>query len=191
MKTQKYFDSISNTLRLMQVTDCRNNTIHSEKAVNEIIMAMNKPPSLGHRVFFIGNGGSAGITSHMAIDYTKNGNIRAMALNDASALTCLSNDYSYEEVFSKQIEYQARKGDIMFAISSSGNSKNILNACLSARNMGCIVYTLSGFGAENKLRKLGDLNFYVPAKIGEYGFVEVAHTAILHCILDLSMGWGK
>ena len=87
------------------------------------------PILAGNKLIFVGNGGSAAITaSHMATDYSKNGNIRALALNDSSMLTCLGNDLGYDRVFAKQIELHARAGDLVIAISSSGRSANILNA---------------------------------------------------------------
>ena len=86
---------------------------------------------------FIGNGGSAGIASHLAIDFSKNGGLRALAFNDPSALTCLGNDLGYENVFAKQIELHGRAGDLLIAISSSGRSPNILNAVEAARCRDC------------------------------------------------------
>lgn len=142
----------------------------------------------GNKVMFIGNGGSAGIASHAAIDYTKNGGIRATAFNDGMALTCLGNDLGYESVFAKQIEMHARPGDLLVAISSSGQSANILRGVVAARAAGCSVLTLSGFKPDNPLRRLGDVNLYVPS--AEYGFVEISHLALIHAILDLEMGWG-
>ena len=143
----------------------------------------------GNRIFFVGNGGSAGICSHMATDYSKNGGMRASALNDGATLTCLGNDYGYESVFAKQIEWHARPGDILVAISSSGRSQNILNAVEAARGHDCVCYTLSGFDSANPLRRLGDINVYLANR--EYGFVEVGHLAVLHAVLDIQMGWRK
>lgn len=136
-------------------------------------------------IFFIGNGGSAAIASHMAIDYTKNGGYKAMAFNDASALTCLSNDLSYADVFSYQVDKWAHSGDIVFLISSSGESQNIINAARKAREKNCLVVTLSAFKPDNHLRNMGAINFYVPTM--EYGFAEITHLAILHSILDLAI----
>lgn len=134
------------------------------------------------KLIFLGNGGSAGIASHLAIDHSKNGQLPAMAFSDASALTCLSNDYGYEHVFAKQIEYHARKDDLVIAISSSGKSANIINAVNEARRVGCGVITLAGFDPANPLNKMGDVNFYVDSK--EYGYVEVSHMALIHSVLD-------
>lgn len=139
----------------------------------------------GKKVIFIGNGGSAAIASHMAVDFWKNGGIKATAFNDSSLLTCLSNDFGYEQVFARPIETFAEAGDLLIAISSSGNSPNILNGVKAARERGLKIITLSGFKPENKLSSLGDLNFFVPSE--EYGPVEVLHQFICHYILDICM----
>jgi D-sedoheptulose 7-phosphate isomerase len=138
---------------------------------------------------FVGNGGSAGIASHLAIDFSKNGGLRSLAFNDSSALTCLGNDLGYENVFAKQLEFHARPGDLLIAISSSGRSPNILAAVKTARARNCKVVTFSGFTEENDLRKTGDINFFVRSR--EYGFVEVSHLALCHAVLDIDMGWGR
>jgi D-sedoheptulose 7-phosphate isomerase len=122
----------------------------------------------------------------MATDYSKNGNVRSLALNDSSMLTCLGNDLGYERVFAKQIELHARPRDLVIAISSSGRSANILSAVAAARAAKCAVVTLSGFTADNPLRGLGDINFYIASD--RYGFVEIGHLTICHAILDFICG---
>jgi len=141
----------------------------------------------GSKIMFIGNGGSMGIATHMAVDFSKNGKMRSMAFGDGAMLTCLGNDLGYENVFAKQIEWHGRKGDVLIAISSSGRSANILNGVEAARAHGATVITFSGFRDDNPLRGKGDVNIYVRSM--EYGFVEVAHQAIIHAILDLDLGW--
>ena len=133
-------------------------------------------------VFFIGNGGSAAIAEHMTTDYLKNGHIRTLNLLAAPTLTCLSNDFGYEYVFSKQLEINASKGDLLVAISSSGNSQNIVNAVFEARKREMKVLTFSGFDSNNKISSLGDYNVHVPSF--EYGIVESIHNLILQQILD-------
>jgi D-sedoheptulose 7-phosphate isomerase len=122
----------------------------------------------------------------MATDYSKNGNLRSLALNDGSMLTCLGNDLGYSQVFAKQIELHARPGDLVIAISSSGRSENILNAVKAARAAQCAVVTLSGFTPDNPLRGLGDINFYLASD--RYGFVEIGHLTICHAVLDFICG---
>ena len=105
-----------------------------------------------------------------------------MAFNDAALLTCISNDFGYDNVFAKPIEMFARAGDILVAISSSGKSENIIKATRMALSKKCKVISLSGFNKNNPLRSLGDVNFYVPSC--SYGQVEVMHHSICHCMLD-------
>jgi len=139
----------------------------------------------GARVIFIGNGGSAAIASHMAIDYSKNGGVRAMAFNDVPTLTCLANDFGYDNVFAKQLEYYATKKDIVVIVSSSGRSLNILAAARTAKAMGCYVVTFTGMNPNNALRALGDLNYWVPS--ADYGLVELTHLTLLHAMADVRL----
>lgn len=175
-----------NTLYQLQlnsiITDRNGHRMEIDEGFKRYIQYVKSSRRAASKLIFIGNGGSAGIASHLAIDYSKNGAMPAMTFSDISALTCLSNDYGYEYVFAKQIEYHARKSDVLIAISSSGRSLNILNAVKCAREIGCIVITFSGFQSENPLSKLGELNFYVDSN--EYGYVEVAHLSMAHAMLD-------
>lgn len=136
----------------------------------------------GGRLFFIGNGGSAAIASHMAADFQKAGKTAAFCFNDAAQVTALANDVGYESVFSEPLRMHATDGDMLFAISSSGESLSILNGAVVADQAGCKVVTLSGFDQRNTLRGLGEANFYVPSD--RYGVVEASHLVILHSLLD-------
>lgn len=139
-------------------------------------------PSYKARLLFVGNGGSAAMCSHFAIDFQKCGGIPSLCFTDGAALTCLGNDLGFERVFSMQVQAHIREGDALIAISSSGRSENILGAVSAARARGCRVATFSGFHPQNPLRTRGNLNFWVPSM--SYGIVETAHAAILHAILD-------
>ena len=132
--------------------------------------------------YFIGNGGSAAIAMHMTTDFLKNGGLRTHSMHDPTTLTCLGNDYGYEHVFDKQLEIIASPGDVLVAISSSGNSPNIVNAVCTAKKKSCTVITLSGFREDNPIRKMGDYNLYVPSM--EYGIVESVHNAVLQQVVD-------
>src|SRR3989338_10285965 len=90
----------------------------------------------GGKLLFIGNGASASIASHMAVDFWKNAGIKAFSFNDAVTLTCLSNDYGYRHVFEKPICVFGDKKDLLIAISSSGQSENILRAAIAAKEKG-------------------------------------------------------
>lgn len=182
-----YFKTLKHSLDSVEAANKKGERIKTEEAVDWFLEHVNGLADNGNKVIFIGNGGSAAIASHMAIDFSKNGNIPALAFNDGAALTCLGNDLGYDQVFAKQIELHAHKGDLLVAISSSGKSPNILNAVKAAKKYGCNVFTLSGFTKSNPLRKLGDINLYVPSS--EYGFVEIAHLCLSHAMLDITMGW--
>lgn len=134
------------------------------------------------RVFFVGNGGSAAVAMHMATDFQKNGKFATFGPGDCSLMSCYGNDYGFDHVYSEQIERHGQLGDVLFAISSSGMSENILRAVDCAKKLRFNVVTLSGFGEGNFLRSRGQVNFYVPSN--QYGTVEIAHLAILHSILD-------
>ena len=136
-------------------------------------------------LYFIGNGGSAAIASHMAADFMKNGQMKAMCFNDGPLVTCIANDHGYGDVFARPLQRFARSEDILFAISSSGESANILEAVGIAKMHNMDVITLSGFSPDNRLRQQGDVNFWVDSD--RYGVVEVTHHAIVHSILDAVM----
>lgn len=183
-KIDRYFRSLSKAMRGVKITNGHRELIPIDHAYKKATLTMIAASHIKNKIMFIGNGASAAISSHMASDYTKTAGWRSVCFNDGASLTCLANDFSYEEAFAKQIGYHAMDGDVLVAISSSGKSKNILNAVEIARRKGCIIYTFSGFSPDNPLRKLGDMNFYVP--VSQYGLVEITHHAILHSILDIA-----
>ncbi len=180
---EKYYESLWSLRNSVQVTDPSGQPFNFYDGLEQACNLIQSQAKDGFKLIFIGNGASAAISSHMATDFWKNGDIRAMAFNDSSLLTCVGNDYGYEQLFEKPIEMFADPGDILMAISSSGRSANILNGVKAARKKNCQVITFSGFQGENPLRVLGDINFYVPASA--YGPVEILHHSICHCLLDI------
>jgi D-sedoheptulose 7-phosphate isomerase len=177
----RYYENLLQSVGGIRVTDAGGTAVDFADGVAAVIVLVKSLPA-GGKIMFIGNGGSAAISSHMAVDFWKNGGIRALAFNDSSLLTCVGNDCGYETVFEKPIEMFANNGDLLVAISSSGRSENILRGVKAGRTKGCRVLTLSGFDHDNPLSAMGDYNFYVPAH--SYGPVEVIHHSICHCILD-------
>src|SRR5271163_655442 len=155
-EVRSYFTTLSHCLTETAVTSESNDAIEMGQAISRVMELAYQAHAAGNKLIFVGNGGSAAIASHMATDYSKNGDVRSLALNDSSMLTCLGNDLGYDRVFAKQLELHARAGDLVVAISSSGRSANILNAVKAARAGQCAVVTLSGFSADNPLRRLGD-----------------------------------
>jgi D-sedoheptulose 7-phosphate isomerase len=138
------------------------------------------------RIFFIGNGGSNSICSHMMEDYAKMGRYPTFAFSDAALITCYANDYGYEKAMEEWLKIHLVKGDLLIAISSSGESKNILNAVQFAKTSGNSVITLSGFKPGNSLSQSGNVNFHL--SVSNYGIVECFHQVILHLVLDIITG---
>lgn len=187
MKTiaEKYYQNLLRVIASLEVSDKEGNTLNFYDGIERVSELVISRAVSGRKVMFIGNGASAAISSHMAADYSKNGGIRATTFNDAALLTAVSNDFGYQHVFERPVEMFADEGDVVVAISSSGKSENILKGIQAGRRKGCTIITLSGFKADNPLRLLGDVNFYVPCP--QYGPVEVIHHSICHCILDVIM----
>jgi D-sedoheptulose 7-phosphate isomerase len=183
--TWRFFNSLLFSVSL-RVTAASGEPIDLAEAINQMMANARRAHVAGNKLIFVGNGGSAAIASHMATDYSKNGDVRSLALNDSSMLTCLGNDLGYDRVFDKQVELHARRGDLVMAISSSGRSANILNAVKAARAVKCAVVTFNGFAADNPLRSLGDINFYIASD--RYGFVEIGHPIVCHAILHFLRG---
>lgn len=163
-------------------TDKENNSLIFDEAIEMAVNNIIQCRKVSKKLIFIGNGASASIASHMATDFWKNGDIRALAFNDASGLTCISNDFGYKHVFEKPVEMFSDSGDILVAISSSGESDNIILAADKAKRSNLRIITLSGFKQDNRLRQMGDINFYVPSD--SYGHVEILHHCICHCLVD-------
>jgi len=142
-----------------------------------------KQVSKSKRIFFIGNGGSNSICSHMMEDYAKMGRFPTFAFSDPALITCFANDYGYEMAMAEWLKIHFVEGDLLVAISSSGESKNIVNAAAYASSIGKNVITLTGFKEENTLSRMGALNFHLP--VSNYGIVECFHQVILHLVLDM------
>jgi len=134
------------------------------------------------RIFFIGNGGSNAICSHMYEDYMKIGGFKTFAFSDAALITCYANDYGYDKAMAFWLEHTMESGDLLIAISSSGNSPNINHAVEKAKQKNAQVITLSGFKPNNLLKNKGIINFFIESE--SYGIVECFHQVILHALLD-------
>jgi len=180
---ENYYRNLTSIVNSIRATTVEGKELGFYNGIEKAGNLIKSCADCGNKIMFIGNGASASISSHMATDFFKNGGIRALAFNDSSLLTCISNDFGYKYVFSKPIESFADNDDIVFAISSSGESENILEGVKAARSRGCNIITLSGFREENRLSTTGDINFYVPSQ--KYGPVEVIHHSICHCVLDM------
>ena len=167
----KYLDLIEKAIRSVD---------HS--LLRDVADAIMDVSARSKKIILAGNGGSAAMASHVAVDLTKAARIRSINFNEADLLTCFANDYGYENVFEKAVEFYGDEGDLLVLISSSGQSKNVLNAAKKARGMDIGVITLTGFRRDNQLRQMGDFNLWVNST--SYNVVEMTHHIWLVAIVD-------
>ena len=154
-----------------------------EKKLNKLCNLINTV-SKKNRVYCIGNGGSASISNHFVCDlvkgenYDKQFNMISLSSN-IEIITAISNDIKYENIYSFQLSKYANKKDLLIAISSSGKSKNIINAIKTAKKKQMTVASLTGFNGGEVLR-LSDVNINI--RSNNYGVIEDTHSFIMHCI---------
>lgn len=173
-----YFDNLSLLMSDIQVTDRSGNSIPlGTGAIHALDLIIDVQTS-GRKIMLVGNGGSSAIASHAQNDLAESAGIRAMVFTESPVLTARSNDHGYGSVYERPVQMWGESGDLLYAISSSGQSENILRSMQAAHENKCQVITLTGFKADNPARLLGDLNFYVDSSV--YGYVESAHTALTH-----------
>ncbi len=176
-----YLNRIKTLLDCIEFTDYIGKRSEYEEGVSRVVGRLRECKAERGSLFLCGNGGSAGIAQHMAADFLKNAGVRIHDLFGQTTITCISNDLGYEHVFCRQLELMADSRDILIAISSSGESENIISAIETMRMYGGYIVTLTGFQRENRIRKMGDMNIYVP--VCHYGITESIHNLILqHCV---------
>lgn len=169
-------------LAACEFTDGLQARLAGDDGVLRAMQLLRQARERGGSVYIIGNGGSAGVASHATTDFMNIAKLRAQTVHDPAILTCMSNDYGYENGFARILAQLARPGDVLVAISSSGKSSNIRNAADTVKQNGGTVLTLSGFDRDNPLRRLGELNVWLDSR--DYGFVEIGHQFVLHNIAD-------
>ncbi len=151
-----------------------------------IIKTINKIKALkkNNKLILIGNGGSAAICSHVTVDFLKNSKIKAMNFNDADLITCFANDFGHEYWMREALKKYYNKGDCVVIISSSGESKNIVNAAKWCKNNNVGLISFSGFKKNNKLNLINKkgIGFWVDSKT--YNHVETAHLFLILTIID-------
>lgn len=162
-----------------------------DKNKDKIVAAVKivtKSLKKSHKVVFFGNGGSAADSQHIAAEFIgrfqkERKALPAIALTtDTSILTALGNDYGFDIIFARQIEGLAQKGDVAFGISTSGNSKNVIEGIKKAKRMGLTTISLTG-GLGGKLAKLTDVSIVVPSK--KTARIQESHLCIAHTICEL------
>ena len=170
---------LSHYREVMERPELAGNLVEAKRLVEEVGERDGK-------ILFAGNGASASIASHYALDYTKQVGVRAMAFNDAAFLTAYGNDYGYENWVMRAIEHHGRPGDLAVLISTSGGSANIVNAARFCREQGIPVLAFSGFSEDNALNGFGDVRFWVDSRA--YNVVEAVHSMWLGVLCDLLIG---
>ena len=153
------------------------------KEFERFIKKLKNVKSNKKKLFLAGNGGSSSIASHAAVDFLKNSKIVAQTFNEYNLITCFSNDYGYEKWLEKSISFYCKKDDCLILISSSGKSKNIINAAKYARKKKIFLVTFTGMKKNNPVRKYGNLNFWVNSK--KYNTVENTNQIILTLASDI------
>lgn len=183
---KEYIEKLVQTLHCTQIISENGKICDSyDEGIENLLNIITEVKTSRKTAFFIGNGGSAAIASHMTADFMKNGGMKTYSLYDNSVLTCMGNDYGYEYIFSKPLEFLLKEGDLLIAISSSGNSANIVNAINVAKEKNSNIITFSGFKEDNKIKDMGKWNVYVPKE--HYGMVESIHIIILQQLVDMMM----
>jgi D-sedoheptulose 7-phosphate isomerase len=176
MNYKDYFNNYSNSIK-SKLDEVDINLI--EKSVKLITDTINYKK----KIYIVGNGGSASIASHVSVDFAKVARVPSMTFNDSNLITCFANDYGYENWVTEAIKAYCESNDMMILISSSGNSKNIVNAAKYCQINNINLITLSGFSPDNPLTKLGDINFHVNSD--NYNYIEMTHHIILVSIVDI------
>tara|TARA_B100000989_G_scaffold298054_1_gene285879 strand:+ start:1306 stop:1845 length:540 start_codon:yes stop_codon:yes gene_type:complete len=164
------------------ISEIQNNLKKIDKKKIEKAVSLIKKMSKKNKIILAGNGASAAISSHLAIDFTKAAEVRAINFNESSLLTCFSNDFGYENWIKKALEYYLLPKDIVILVSSSGKSKNVINAAKFLKNKNNVLITLTGLNKSNPLKNYGKINFFVNSN--NYNVVESIHLVILLSIVE-------
>jgi D-sedoheptulose 7-phosphate isomerase len=182
MKWSKNIIQLHETLKALSIQDLKGLDLGQDEAFGIWSHMTLRMHHSGRRVFFIGNGASASMSSHFAADLSKSVGLPTEVFTDLAQITALANDLSFDQVFSEPLRLRMAPGDMLVVISSSGNSPNVVQGIKTARGKEGTIITLSAMDPKNQVRGLGDLNFYVSAQT--YGLAETSHAAILHFWLD-------
>jgi D-sedoheptulose 7-phosphate isomerase len=175
-------EKFAQIIRLAKITNSHNKNCELEVEITSLQKRLLQLKNNQKNLYIIGNGGSAGIAAHAVTDFFNVAKIRATTLHESSLLTCMANDFGYENAFAIMLSQLLNQSDVLIVISSSGNSMNMRNAAKIAKDKGAYVITLTGFSSDNPLRNLGDINIWLESD--DYGFIEIGHQFILHNIAD-------
>tara|TARA_B110000003_G_scaffold276523_1_gene323556 strand:+ start:2900 stop:3439 length:540 start_codon:yes stop_codon:yes gene_type:complete len=167
----KYFKNLNKSFADVDIK-------HLQKLGKKILDIKKK----NKKILIFGNGGSIAIASHVAVDFAKNLNISISSFTDPSLVTCFSNDYKFENYIKEIIKLHANQGDMIILISSSGKSKNMINAIKYAKFSKIFIATFTGFNKNNYLNKHGDISFWINSQ--NYNVIENTHQIWLLTLCD-------
>ena len=159
------------------------------EVLERVVKAVDDCLSGGHKIFACGNGGSAADAQHLVAELIgrflhERRALPAIALTaDAATLTAISNDYGYERVFARQLEGLAQRGDLLFAISTSGNSPNVLQAARTALDLGCVVVAMTG-ERDSRLAAQATAGLLIRAPSTVTARIQEVHSLCIHAIAD-------
>ena len=173
----------ANYFELYRKTVCESQPIVELLEIRNQVLSVQKS---GKKLLIAGNGGSSAIADHCAVDFTKNAGVRTLSFAGAAWVSCLANDFGYDEWVARSLEMHADTGDLVILVSSSGASHNMICAARKARELGLFLVTLSGFAPDNPLRALGNLNLWVNSRA--YNVVEMTHQVWLLAVCDAIIG---
>jgi len=183
MNWNQNIETLNKYLSSISFRNIQGRELGVDEGFAELLNQTKKVRNENNTLYLVGNGASASMASHMAADFAKNGRIKTQVFTDLSLITAIANDISFNEIFAEPIRFQMVENDMLVAISSSGNSKNVIRACEECRKKNGKIITLSAMKRDNALQSLGDINIYIPAQT--YGWAESGHAAILHYWMDL------
>ena len=176
MQFEKYFKDYNQS-----IYDLLNNLETS--LIDESVSLINTCKENGGKIYIVGNGGSSSIASHVSVDFVKVAGIPSETFNNTNLITCFANDYGHDNWVSAAIKAYTNKNDLMILISSSGTSKNMVNAAQHCNQNKKSLITLSGFSKNNPLSQLGNINIHINSE--SYNFIEMSHHIILLAIVDI------
>lgn len=177
----KYFEDLNN-LNQNLAKDYMNEI---EKIIEFFVATSNR----NGKIIFIGNGGSASICSHVSVDLSKNAKIKSINFNESDLITCLSNDYGYENFFKEALSlYCNKKKDIVVMLSCSGNSPNLVNAAKFCKKNKVKFITLTSQKKTNKIKMLNKNGINIWIDSFAYNQVEILFNVILLVVIDAIIG---
>jgi D-sedoheptulose 7-phosphate isomerase len=178
-------DWLTNLAEILSAVECRidGRTADLGAAEQAVVQLFEATGAKAGTVWWVGNGGSAGVCSHLAQDVLNKLGVKSLPLSDASLLTCMANDYGYDNIYRRPLETLFGPNDMLIAISSSGRSRNIVACVELAKARGIPAVSLSAFKIDNPLWQAGaKIALHIECSL--YGHAEVGHEALLHGIIE-------